>query len=382
MGEEVDSKAVTRNSRYIRSSEMLSKPVRMGKVIPEDQAKILKLKAKSAYPDFVTINAWFLSETNLVKAQKPVNWTPLSRPTVFEGDIEEGPIRYILERKKFGEGGMGEIYRAYDIKLDKVVLIKSLKSEYVGDSQHMKDFEREAKTAARFHHPMLPKIYDAIYQKNLDGSNSVMYVMEYIDGKSLSEIDLTLKQIIKLTNSLAELINYTEKKELYHGDLKPGNIMLNETGNFFVLDFGLSSWLELPNIQTMYSPGYSPPERIYGLNEDSSLATDIDDKNTKKYYGATYRGDIYSFAATLYRLLFARSIFGENEDEIFFGQTSGRFKDLKRKELRRYGLERYGKELNVIFRKALAPQLKDRYGDVGEFADDLIQILRLGKDKS
>jgi serine/threonine protein kinase/tetratricopeptide (TPR) repeat protein len=139
---------------------------------------------------------------------------------------------------KLGEGGMGEVYRATDIKLGREVAIKVLPSRVSRDSQGLARFEREAKALAALNHPHIAGIYgfEADQQTHF-------LVLELVEGETLAERlrrgPLPTKEALSVARQIAEAIQEAHEKGIIHRDLKPGNVKITPNGRVKVLDFGL-----------------------------------------------------------------------------------------------------------------------------------------------
>src|ERR1700693_6238492 len=128
-----------------------------------------------------------------------------------------------------GAGGMGEVYKARDTRLDRTVAIKVLPTHLAGRAELRERFEREAKTIASLNHPHICTLYDTGHQDDID-----FLVMEYLEGETLAQrllkgslpIDLVLQYAIEI----ADALDKAHRKGVTHRDLKPGNIMVTKTG--------------------------------------------------------------------------------------------------------------------------------------------------------
>ena len=140
-----------------------------------------------------------------------------------------------------GAGGMGEVYRARDTRLDRVVAIKILPAQFSADAVHKQRFEREAKTISSLNHPHICVLYDVGHQDGVD-----YLVMECVEGETLAKRlekgTLPLEQVLKFGAQIAEGLDKAHRSGVVHRDLKPGNIMLTATGAK-LLDFGLANRL-------------------------------------------------------------------------------------------------------------------------------------------
>src|SRR5262250_2348152 len=137
-----------------------------------------------------------------------------------------------------GAGGMGEVYRARDTRLERTVAIKILPEQLSRDPTRKQRFEREAKTISSLNHPHICTLHDIGSQNGVD-----YLVMECIEGETLAKRlergALPLEQVLKYGAQIADALDKAHRSGIIHRDLKPGNIMLTATGAK-LLDFGLS----------------------------------------------------------------------------------------------------------------------------------------------
>ena len=216
--------------------------------------------------------------------------------------IGETILHYeILE--KLGEGGMGEVYKAHDTKLDRFVALKFLPSQLTATESEKARFIQEAKAASALNHPNICTIFD-IHEN--DGT--LFIVMEYVDGETLrGRSNLSVKQVIDIGAQAAEGLAAAHEKGIVHRDIKPENIMVTKSGVVKVMDFGLAkvdSAAEASRLTkagtTLGTIGYMSPEQVQGQDVD-------------------YRSDIFSFGVVLYELLSGKSPFnGVHETAIMY----------------------------------------------------------------
>src|SRR5947207_3710245 len=151
-----------------------------------------------------------------------------------------------------GAGGMGEVYKATDTRLNRIVAIKVLPSHFSENIEMKQRFEREAKTIAGLNHPHICTLYDVGQQ-----GGSEFLVMEYLEGETLAERltrgALLLDEALKTAIEIADALDKAHQKGITHRDLKPGNVMLTESGAK-LLDFGLA---KLAQPQTPATPSQS-----------------------------------------------------------------------------------------------------------------------------
>jgi serine/threonine-protein kinase len=137
-----------------------------------------------------------------------------------------------------GAGGMGEVYRARDTRLDRIVAIKVLPAHLADRSELRERFDREAKTIASLNHPHICTLYDTGHQDRID-----YLVMEYLEGETLAQRlqkgALPIQQVLQYAIEISDALDKAHRKGVTHRDLKPGNIMLTKTGTK-LLDFGLA----------------------------------------------------------------------------------------------------------------------------------------------
>ncbi len=142
-----------------------------------------------------------------------------------------------------GEGGMGQVYRARDTKLDRDVAIKILPEAFAHDADRLARFQREAKTLASLNHPHIAAIY------GLEESGGVSaLVMELVEGDDLSQRiargAIPLDEALPIAKQIAEALEAAHEQGIIHRDLKPANIKVRADGTVKVLDFGLAKILE------------------------------------------------------------------------------------------------------------------------------------------
>src|SRR6202521_2386891 len=146
-----------------------------------------------------------------------------------------GPYEILF---KIGAGGMGEVYKARDTRLDRIVAIKVLPTHLADRVELRERFEREAKTIASLNHPHICTLYDTGHQDEID-----FLVMEYIEGETLAQRllkgALPIQQVLQYAIEISDALDKAHRKGITHRDLKPGNIMLIKSGTK-LLDFGLA----------------------------------------------------------------------------------------------------------------------------------------------
>jgi serine/threonine protein kinase len=140
-----------------------------------------------------------------------------------------------------GAGGMGEVYKARDTRLDRSVAIKVLPTHLADRSELRERFEREAKTIASLNHPHICTLFDTGHQDDIE-----FLVMEYIEGETLAQRlqkgPLPLQQVLQYAIEIADALDKAHRKGITHRDLKPGNIMLDGRGRCGSRTSGWRAW--------------------------------------------------------------------------------------------------------------------------------------------
>ena len=149
-----------------------------------------------------------------------------------------GPYEIV---SRVGAGGMGEVWKARDTRLERAVAIKVLPPDLTSDSAARQRFEREARAVAALSHPHICPLFDIGHQDGTD-----FLVMEYLDGETLAARlargKLPLGQALQYGIQIADALAAAHKAGIIHRDLKPGNIIVGEGSRVRVLDFGLAKW--------------------------------------------------------------------------------------------------------------------------------------------
>ena len=190
---------------------------------------------------------------------------------------------------KLGEGGMGQVYRAHDPRLNRDVAVKVLPAEFSTNPLRKARFEQEARAVAALNHPGIVSIYDVG-----DG----WMVTELVEGENLRQTGFTTRQVIDIGAQIADALAAAHDAGISHRDLKPENVILTPDGRTKILDFGLAKFVqphepgEKPeNVSTITNPGspsgtpgYMSPEQVRGQQSD-------------------HRSDFFSLGAMLYEML-------------------------------------------------------------------------------
>src|SRR4030081_1789145 len=204
-----------------------------------------------------------------------------------------------------GAGGMGEVYRGRDTRLDRTVAIKILPAQFSSDPVRKQRFEREAKTISSLNHPHICVLYDVGHQDGMD-----YLVMECVEGETLAKRlekgALPLDQVLKLGTQIADALDKAHLSGVVHRDLKPGNIMLTPTGAK-LLDFGLAKpTAPLSSAETLTAATRNSPVTEQGTIVGTFQYMSPEQIEGKELDG---RSDIFSFGAVLYEMLTGQRAF-------------------------------------------------------------------------
>lgn len=213
-----------------------------------------------------------------------------------------GPYE-ILE--PLGAGGMGEVYRARDVRLDRIVAIKILPKQFSSDAAHKLRFEREAKTVSRLNHPHICVLHDVGHQDGID-----YLVMECVEGETLAKRlekgPLPLEQVLKLGSEIADALDKAHRSGVVHRDLKPGNVMLTP-GGAKLLDFGLAKPVaRVASLATLTVTKQESPVTEQGTIVGTFQYMSPEQIEGKELDG---RSDIFSLGAILYEMLTGKRAF-------------------------------------------------------------------------
>src|SRR5882724_1361286 len=232
-----------------------------------------------------------------------VMFCPTDGGTLVEEGAEDNLIGRLLEgkyriEKELGRGGMGTVYRATNIAIERTVAIKVLNPELISNQQAVERFRREARAAGRINHPNAIQVMDF----GVTTDKIVFLVMEFLEGKSLRDYFrdkrlLSPSETARIMKPVCAAVDAAHRKGIIHRDLKPDNIMLQKIENqevVKVLDFGIAQLKSLGGTQNSQhltqtgmivgTPYYMSPEQCHGEELDS-------------------RSDVYSLGIILYELL-------------------------------------------------------------------------------
>ncbi len=253
--------------------------------------------------------------------------------------------------KSIGEGGMANVYLAYDTILDRDVAVKVLRGDLANDEKFVRRFQREALNASSLSHPNIVEVYDV-------GEDNDQYfiVMEYIDGKNLKDLlkkrgKLTVSEVIDIMSQIADGLSVAHDSYIIHRDIKPQNIMILENGLVKITDFGIAMAMNATQLtqtnSVMGSVHYLPPEQASGK-------------------GSTLKSDIYSMGILMYELLTGTLPYrGDNAVEIALKHLKEPLPSIREE------LPDLPQSVENVILKSAAKNPKNRYNDAREMYEDL-----------
>ena len=262
--------------------------------------------------------------------------------------------RYQIIRT-IGEGGMANVYLAYDTILDRNVAVKILRGDLAEDEKFVRKFQREAISASSLSHPNIVEMYDV-------GEDDGRYfiVMEYVEGVTLKNLikrrgALTLSEVIDIMLQLTSAIACAHDSYIIHRDIKPQNVLILDDGRVKITDFGIAMALNSNELtqtnSVMGSVHYLPPEQANGT-------------------GATIKSDIYSLGILMYELLTGNLPFkGDSAVEIAIKQMKEPIPSIVEQN------PNMPQSIENIILKACAKNPKNRYESARQMYEDLTTCL-------
>ncbi|MDU7407068.1 Stk1 family PASTA domain-containing Ser/Thr kinase [Varibaculum cambriense] len=280
-----------------------------------------------------------------------------------ESPYRIGGGRYEI-RSLIGRGGMAEVHQAYDTLLSRVVAIKMLRIDLAKDTVFLTRFRREALASASLNHENIVQVYDTGEQVVTapDGTEvHVPYiVMELVEGHTVHQLltdgqPVPINEAIEIMSGVLNALEYSHKRGLVHRDIKPGNVMLTNSGKIKVMDFGIARALE-DSGQTMTSTDavvgtaqYLSPEQARGETVDT-------------------RSDLYSCGCMLFELLTGRAPFkGDSAVSVAYQHVA------EMPPLPSSIAADISPELDRMVMKSLAKRPEDRYQDAAAMRSDMVR---------
>jgi Tol biopolymer transport system component len=219
-----------------------------------------------------------------------------------------------------GAGGMGEVYRARDTKLNRDVAIKILPDAFASDPERLTRFEREARTLASLNHPNIAQIYGVEAGAGGAGSTRAL-VMEFVEGNTLEEIisgagsrGIDIETALAVARQIADALEAAHERGIVHRDLKPANVKIAGDGTVKVLDFGLAKAVDSPDGDVMNSPTFTSPATELGVILGTAAYMAPEQARGK---AVDKRADIWAFGCVVYEMLTGRRAFvGDSTAEL------------------------------------------------------------------
>ncbi|MDR2896606.1 MAG: Stk1 family PASTA domain-containing Ser/Thr kinase [Propionibacteriaceae bacterium] len=270
--------------------------------------------------------------------------------------------RYVLG-PLLGRGGMAEVRRAHDVRLDRDVAIKRLKPDLAGDPIFLERFRREAHAAAGLNHPNIVSVFDTGESIDPADGQAIPYiVMELVVGHTLREIlhdgrKIQPTKALQITASILDALDYSHRHGIIHRDIKPANVMLTDTGQVKVMDFGIARAVSdtaasmTQTASVIGTPQYLSPEQIRG---------DAIDR----------RSDIYATGCLLYELLTGNPPF-QGDSPVSLAYQHVRATPVPPSQVDPL----ISTEMDAVVLKALAKNPDDRYQTAHEMEEDIQRLL-------
>jgi len=288
-------------------------------------------------------------------------YKPVVNPDGTETTAEGGAILHYFGDyeliKKLGWGGMGVVYKARQISLNRPVALKLLKSAILASDDERRRFQNEAEAVALLDHPHIVPIFEVGEYKGRQ-----FFSMKLVGGpsleKKLSDYTSDPKAAAKLVKTASEAVHHAHERGILHRDLKPSNILLDERGEPYVTDFGLAKRVEGDSELTVSgailgTPPYMAPEQTSGRRGAVTTATDV-----------------YGLGAILYALLTGRAPFQSESVVELLNQVRDRMPERPSRLNRRTP-----HDLEIICLKCLEKNPSRRYVSAQALADDLLRYV-------
>jgi TolB-like protein/tetratricopeptide (TPR) repeat protein/predicted Ser/Thr protein kinase len=301
---------------------------------------------------------------NFLESNNPVQERP-GEPCIAGGE-QIGP--YVVT-SLLAKGGMGEVYKGYDPRLDRTVAIKFLPEAFAADNSALERFKREARAASALNHPRICTVYDIG-----DYGGRPFFVMEFVEGQSLRDRighkPLPVSDLLDLAQQICDALRAAHEKGIIHRDIKPANIFVTTSGQVKILDFGIAKLLaedQLPagkdaagagqitdlgitSTRFIGTPAYLSPEQVRGGSVDQ-------------------RTDVYALGVVLYQMATGNPVFRCEKTGELIGYILHQPPDRPSASNRAIS-----GQLERIILKALEKDPSARYQSAGEVRTDLEKL--------
>ncbi len=270
---------------------------------------------------------------------------PPAAPRVVHSAQLTKPVLNLEMRRLIAEGGMGQIYEAFDPVLHRRVAIKKMRPEISADSAGRELFLKEARIVAGLRHPNIVEIFSVV-----DAGGELCLVFEYLEGTPLDDLlqagPLPAPECRRILGAVCAALEFAHGRQVLHRDLKPANVMVGLQGDVKVMDFGIAR--QAATTLSRLSPGsicgtlsYMAPEQHLGVEKRPA--------------------DLYALGVTAYQMLTGRLPFGED-------------RPLPKKERMEFAspsslMPGAGAEADAFMAKALASKPENRFGRAAEFLE-------------
>jgi len=277
-----------------------------------------------------------------------------SNQRVIAGRYEVGNL--------IGRGGMADVYEGVDTRLGRTVAIKLLKADLANDPNFESRFRQEAQASARMAHPTIVRVYDAGEDVSVDSNGNTnrhpFIVMEYVNGKLLRDLlqerRLTLQEAIDFETGVLTALEFSHRAGIVHRDIKSANVMITESGQVKVMDFGIARAVSENSATVAHTSGivgtaqYFSPEQAKGESVDA-------------------RTDLYSAGVLLYEMLAGRPPFkGESAVSVAYQHVSEAVVPPSEYD------PNVSAEMDAVIIRALAKDRNDRFQSAEEFREHLL----------
>ena len=320
-------------------------------IVPEEKLKVVVSK-KASFADGEALARDMIKSRLLTKYQAE---------QILGGKGKSLTMGKYQLLEKVGAGGMGQVYKAFHASTERIVAIKVILGKGKINPEVVKRFEREVKAAAKLVHANIITVFDA---DQADGR--IFMVMEYIKGDDLGGIlrkkgQLSVSEVVDYILQAAKGLKYAHDQGVIHRDIKPGNILVDSSGNVKIVDMGLAK-LE----------SKTDEESISMLTASASIMGTVDFMSPEQGFSSKNvdaRADIYSLGATLFFLLARKVMFpGDSAFEKLLAHRESPIPSLSNS---RAGIT---PDLEIVFTKMVAKKVEDRYASMAEVISALSRI--------